>query len=109
MACLILSVRKTHNLLWFAFRYMAPECLCNEPYNMKADVYSFAILLWAILSGEVPYAFATTIHELADFIVEEDGRPDIQESWPVIVKQILESSFDCDPTCRPVSALPTSR
>ncbi len=77
---------------------------------MKADVYSFAVLLWAILSGETPYAFATTIHELADFIVNKDGRPGIHESWPVNIKQVLESSFDSDPKCRPVSAfLPDSK
>ena len=35
-------------------RYMAPECLNHEPYNLKADVYSFAIILWEMLAGQTP-------------------------------------------------------
>jgi len=83
-------------------RYMAPECLCSEPYNMKADVYSFAILFWEMLAGgETPYAFARTLNELADHVVNEQGRPRIHEEWPVNIQRMLECSFDDDMGLRP--------
>lgn len=37
-------------------RYMAPELLEGKPYNEKADVYSFGILAWEILSQKLPYS-----------------------------------------------------
>ena len=35
--------------------YMAPEVALRGSYNEKVDVYSFAIILWQMLSGEMPY------------------------------------------------------
>lgn len=35
--------------------YMAPEILNDEPYNEKADVYSFGIVLWELVTCRLPY------------------------------------------------------
>ena len=35
---------------------MAPELIQGNKYDEKVDVYSFAVVLFEILSGEVPYA-----------------------------------------------------
>lgn len=35
--------------------YMAPEVIRNEPYDEKCDVYSFAIILNELITGEHPY------------------------------------------------------
>lgn len=34
---------------------MAPEVIRSEPYDEKSDVYSFAIILNELLTGEYPY------------------------------------------------------
>lgn len=39
-----------------SYRYMAPEVVMHEPYNAKADMYSWAILSWEILAVDRPYA-----------------------------------------------------
>ena len=59
----------------FAFqnRYMAPECLSGKEYNLKADVYSFAIILWEILAGQTPHAFARQTRHLTHHVVNENG------------------------------------
>ena len=31
-------------------RFMAPEVALGEPYNLSADIYSFAILLWELVA-----------------------------------------------------------
>ncbi len=38
-----------------SYRYMAPEVVRHEPYNTKADVYSWAVLSWEMLAVEKPY------------------------------------------------------
>ncbi|MEE6491096.1 hypothetical protein FKM82_016099 [Ascaphus truei] len=35
--------------------WMAPEVIRNEPVSEKVDIWSFGVLLWELLTGEVPY------------------------------------------------------
>ena len=34
------------------YRWMAPEIITHAPYDEKADVYSYGILLWELLTGK---------------------------------------------------------
>jgi serine/threonine protein kinase len=36
-------------------RYMSPEALGGKAYNLKADVYTFSVVLWQILSLHRPF------------------------------------------------------
>ncbi len=38
-----------------SFRYMAPELVKHEPYNMSVDIYSWAVLSWEMLAIDKPY------------------------------------------------------
>jgi len=61
---------------------MEPEVLSEDAYNMKANVYTFAIVLWEMLSLRTPYVIAKgRYHQLIDFVVLKQGRPYIEESW----------------------------
>ncbi|KAL9185557.1 hypothetical protein ACHAXT_003334 [Thalassiosira profunda] len=86
-------------------RYMAPECLIHKPYNMKADCYSFAIILWEMLSGQMPYIFVRRRHELIRYVTEDNGRPLIDTTWPASIQGMMESSFDENIGHRPKMAL----
>lgn len=35
--------------------YVAPEILRKEPYSSSCDLYSFGCLLWALLTGALPF------------------------------------------------------
>ncbi|KAL8625270.1 hypothetical protein ACOMHN_030028 [Nucella lapillus] len=35
--------------------WMAPEVIRNEPCNEKVDIWSFGVVLWEILTKEIPY------------------------------------------------------
>ncbi|CAF1128000.1 unnamed protein product [Adineta steineri] len=37
------------------FAWMSPECIRNSEYSTKSDVWSFGVLLWECLTGELPY------------------------------------------------------
>ena len=35
--------------------YMAPEVLADKAYDEKADVFSFAVVLWELVTNKKPY------------------------------------------------------
>jgi serine/threonine protein kinase len=38
-----------------SYLYMAGEVFRHEPYNSKADVYSFAMIMYELISGQCPF------------------------------------------------------
>lgn len=82
-------------------RYMAPECLAEKDYNMKADVYTFAIVLWQMLAGRKPYGFIKSRSQLIHAVIAKGNRPHIEECWPDHIRGMIESSFEANPDKRP--------
>jgi serine/threonine protein kinase len=37
------------------YRFMAPEVISHQQYDMRCDTYSFGMLLWEMMHGEVPF------------------------------------------------------
>jgi hypothetical protein len=73
---------------------MAPEVLRNEPYNVKADVFSFSLLLWEMMAFERP-------HENMPGAAVYGDRPSIPKSWPEQIRSILERGWSEDLSERP--------
>jgi hypothetical protein len=58
---------------------MAPEVCFSDPYNEKADVYSFGILLYQVASLVTPFdGFSMDKHER--YVLREGHRPDVKNS-----------------------------
>jgi len=51
---------------------MAPEVLINPPehYNLKADVYTFGMVLWEMFSLETPFSHVKTRKEMVEHVGE---------------------------------------
>lgn len=73
-------------------RYMSPEVLLEQPYNVKADVYSFSVLLWEIIALRKPKLPG------ANFQVDP---PSVKSSWPSELKEILKRGWCTDLLSRP--------
>lgn len=43
------------------YRWMAPEVIEHKAYDTKADIFSFGIVIWELLTGKVPYAEHTAL------------------------------------------------
>eukprot|EP00339_Tiarina_fusa_P018101 CAMPEP_0116997408 /NCGR_PEP_ID=MMETSP0472-20121206/855_1 /TAXON_ID=693140 ORGANISM="Tiarina fusus, Strain LIS" /NCGR_SAMPLE_ID=MMETSP0472 /ASSEMBLY_ACC=CAM_ASM_000603 /LENGTH=383 /DNA_ID=CAMNT_0004696281 /DNA_START=63 /DNA_END=1215 /DNA_ORIENTATION=- len=81
-------------------RYMSPECGLTGQYNLKTDVYSFAILLHEMLSLDRP--FLTVMKSQHEDVVFRSGeRPRIRESWPDPIQELLKTSWSADINSRP--------
>ena len=81
-------------------RYMSPECALTGKYNLKSDVYSFAILFHEILSLYYPFA-GISKEEFDEVVFREGRRPKIQESWPRSIQSLLENAWSSDIKVRP--------
>lgn len=81
-------------------RYMAPEVANSEPYNAKADVYSFALLAYEVLSLKKPFSdLGSQAHD--EMVFKGTHRPHIPGYWPREVKQTIETCWAKDPKDRP--------
>ena len=44
------------------------ELIENKPYNKSVDVYAFGVLMWEVLSGEIPF-YMIDINELRQRVI----------------------------------------
>ncbi|KAK9284896.1 hypothetical protein L1049_024077 [Liquidambar formosana] len=82
------------------YRWMAPEVIEHKPYDHKADVFSFGILLWELLTGELPYSSLTPL-QAAVGVVQKGLRPTIPKHTHPKLAELLERCWQQDPTIRP--------
>ncbi|KAH7285497.1 hypothetical protein KP509_33G031200 [Ceratopteris richardii] len=82
------------------YRWMAPEVIEHWPYNRKADVFSFGIVLWELLTGKLPYEHLTPL-QAAVGVVQKGLRPTIPKNIHPRVAELLPRCWQQDPAERP--------
>ena len=81
-------------------RWMAPEVIEHSPYNHQADVFSFAIVMWELLTGRVPYADMTPL-QAAVGVVQKGLRPPIPANCPPALATLMQDCWVRNPKDRP--------
>lgn len=82
------------------YRWMAPEVIEHKPYGNKADVFSFGVVLWELLTGQVPYNDMTPL-QAAVGVVQQGLRPPIPSNCPAPLADIMRLCWQRDPMVRP--------
>ncbi|KAJ7993551.1 hypothetical protein DPEC_G00273580 [Dallia pectoralis] len=82
-------------------RWMAPEIFtqCTR-YTVKADVFSYALCLWELLTGEIPFAHLKPAAAAADMAYHHI-RPPIGYSIPKPISSMLMRGWNICPEDRP--------
>ncbi|XP_031231810.1 serine/threonine-protein kinase TNNI3K [Mastomys coucha] len=82
-------------------RWMAPEVFtqCTR-YTIKADVFSYALCLWELLTGEIPFAHLKPAAAAADMAYHHI-RPPIGYSIPKPISSLLMRGWNACPEGRP--------
>ena len=81
-------------------RWMAPEVIEHAPYGTKADVFSFGIVLWELLTGRVPYADMSPL-QAAVGVVQKGLRPPIPSDCPTVLADVMRQCWAKNPNDRP--------
>jgi len=80
-------------------RYMAVEVACHQSYNVTADVYSWAMVCYEVLTLQKPFAgWTRDMH--SKLVCGRGVRPDVQE-LAVHMRHLLQASWNQHPHRRP--------
>uniref|UniRef100_A0A7S1XDV3 Protein kinase domain-containing protein n=1 Tax=Compsopogon caeruleus TaxID=31354 RepID=A0A7S1XDV3_9RHOD len=85
--------------------WMPPEMHSTKEFSEKTDIFSFGIILWEMISGEIPYVDKFkdgTVEVLFEF-VRNGGRPTIKESWDRGYVSMIRACWAHDPAARPTA------
>jgi serine/threonine protein kinase len=83
-------------------RFMAPEVALNEPYNLSADIYSFGILMWEILTLQKAFAYMSA-DEHRERVIINNERPELDPQWSFKMKDLFEACWTRSPFERPAA------
>ena len=70
--------------------YMSPEQARGKPVDRRADVWSFGVLLWEMLTGRTLFAGDTVTDVIASVVKEEPELAALPEGTPRAVRLLLE-------------------
>jgi len=80
--------------------YAAPEVLRNSVYSTSADVYSFGIVFWELLTRETLYPGMPPF-QIIFAVGTQKSRPNIPSSVPAHLASLIQDCWDEDPENRP--------
>jgi len=84
-------------------KYMPPEVALGKPYNESCDVYSFAILLWEILSLKRAFSHYSNA-EIEESVVRAPyKRPTRNQKWPEELKNMMHKAWSPRISDRPTA------
>lgn len=78
---------------------MAPEIARGDPYNLKADVYSFSILLYEVLNLEKAW-LGLKPQEIRRKVIVRKQRPMPSLFWPSELRELLKATWSDLPAGR---------
>ncbi len=79
--------------------HTAPEVVRGESYTESADVYSFGIIMWEVLTRKQPYAGRNFMGVILDVL--ENNRPTVPSDCSPEFKRLMEKCWHPTAAKRP--------
>jgi serine/threonine protein kinase len=94
--------KNTKNGIYGVLPYIAPEILQGQNYTKAADIYSFGIIMYEVISGLPPYHDVGHDKNLAIKICQ-GLRPKFNIKVPQLIVHLIKRCLDADPFNRPTT------
>ncbi|GET64805.1 kinase-like domain-containing protein [Rhizophagus irregularis DAOM 181602=DAOM 197198] len=92
----------TKNKIYGVLPYIAPEILRGQNYTKAADIYSFGIIMYEVISGLPPYHDLKHDNNLAIKICK-GLRPRFNIKVPQLIVHLIKRCLDANPLSRPIA------
>jgi len=80
--------------------WMAPELMRGDKYDEKVDIYAFGIILYEMVSNDVPFKEMNQMQLLLEVAIN-NKRPIIPQTCPPPFRRLITDCWNNDPTQRP--------
>lgn len=82
--------------------YISPERLKDvyHKYDRQAEIYSFGIVLWEIVTGKIPFEGCDR-KKIYELVAEGQKQEPVGEDCPELLKEIIDESRAYEPAQRP--------
>jgi serine/threonine protein kinase len=77
--------------------------LKNETYSRSADIFSFAVLLWEIMTQDEPYKDFKFSWDVADFVLQGKRLP-LPQECSTHISELISQCWAQEPNDRPAIA-----
>jgi serine/threonine-protein kinase len=96
-----LTMRATQaGLIMGTAGYMSPEQAAAKPVDKRADIWSFGVVLWEMLTGRELFSGETFSHTLAHVLTQPIDYTRIPARTPPAIRDLLRRCLDRDPRKR---------
>jgi serine/threonine protein kinase len=96
------ALENAKNNIYGVLPYIAPEILRGQNYTKAADIYSFGIIMYEVISGLPPYHNLGHDNNLAIKICQ-GLRPRFNTKVPQLIVHIIKRCLDANPLDRPTA------
>ncbi|XP_076013646.1 mitogen-activated protein kinase kinase kinase 9 [Genypterus blacodes] len=82
------------------YAWMAPEVIRSSTFSKGSDIWSYGVLLWELLTGEVPFRGIDGLAVAYGVAMNKLSLP-IPSTCPEPFARLMEECWSSDPHCRP--------
>ena len=79
------------------------QVLSGEERSFASDVYSFGLVMWEVVSRQLPWARKALPQDIYISVVFKGDRPIIPDDAPTDIADIIKACWAATPKCRPNS------